>query len=239
MNVTIRPFGENAILLDWPVVIDAQVHQEILMVNEAINRSFSNKIIETVVTYHSICLYLQDNIDVMQTITAVNTFIKKQNHLQTKATKRVVTIPVCYDTEFALDITTVAAKNKLSIEEVIQLHTTPLYPVYFLGFLSGFPYFGGLDDKLHTPRLHTPRLHITAGSVGIGGSQTGIYPSNSPGGWNIIGKTPLKLFDVMASPPNLLNAGELVKFESISLAQFQKIEKDINAGTFQLKTNVL
>jgi len=239
VNVTIRPFGENAILLDWPAVIEAQMHKEILSVNETISKTFSGKLIETVVTYHSICLYLQDDIVVKETIEEINAFIKTENHMQTKVSKRVVTIPVCYAAEFALDIALVAEKHKLSIDEVVALHSAPLYPVYFLGFLPGFPYLGGLHEKLHTPRLSSPRYQIPSGSVGIGGNQTGIYPSDSPGGWNIIGKTPLQLFDVMDSLPNLLNAGDFVKFECISLAQYHSLEQAINAGLFQIKTDVL
>ena len=109
--------------------------------------------------------------------------------------KQTVKIPVCYDKEFALDIDRVSKYTKLSTDEIIHLHTKGKYLVYFLGFSPGFPYIGGMDLKLETPRLNSPRIEVMQGSVAIGGKQTGIYPITSPGGWNIIGRTPLILFD--------------------------------------------
>jgi len=135
---------------------------------------------------------------------------------------KVVEIPVIYGGEFGPDLETVAKHNKLSIAEVVRLHSQPLYPVYFIGFLPGFPYLGGLDPAIACPRLDTPRPAIPAGSVGIAGNQTGIYPSESPGGWRIIGRTPLKLFDWCRQPPALLAPGDQVRFIPISAEEFER-----------------
>jgi len=135
----------------------------------------------------------------------------------------VVTIPVCYDPELAPDLIAVADHPKMSPEEVVRLHSSASYLVYFLGFSPGFAYLGGLPEALHTPRLATPRIAVAPGSVGIAGSQTGIYPIASPGGWRLIGRTPLRMFDPEATPPTRLQPGDCVKFSSIDRATFEKI----------------
>jgi KipI family sensor histidine kinase inhibitor len=136
----------------------------------------------------------------------------------------VVVIPVCYDSEFGLDLADVAQHAGLSLEEVIRLHTSPTYLVYFLGFTPGFAYLGGLPEPLHTPRLATPRISVAAGSVGIAGSQTGIYPVDSPGGWRLIGRTPLRMFDPGATTPTRLQPGDRMCFAAINRETFETLQ---------------
>jgi len=124
----------------------------------------------------------------------------------------IVAIPVCYGGQFGPDLVDVAAHTGLSPEEVITLHSEPLYLVYMIGFTLGFPYLGGMNPRIATPRLATPRTVVPAGSVGIAGNQTGVYPSASPGGWRLIGRTPLALADRSADPPCLLRAGNRIRF---------------------------
>jgi len=133
---------------------------------------------------------------------------------------RIVEIPICYDAEFALDLDRVAERTKLSAGEVIDLHSKAEYRVACIGFVPGFPFLTGLASKLATPRRDTPRKEIPSGSVGIGGAQTGIYPLRSPGGWNLIGRTPFKLFDPTKNPPSLLQAGDRVRFRAITREEF-------------------
>jgi inhibitor of KinA len=133
----------------------------------------------------------------------------------------VVEIPVCYDTEFALDLEDVARRAGVQWKEVVDLHCRVEYRVHCIGFTPGFPFLGGLSRKLATPRRDVPRKEIPAGSVAIGGAQTGIYPIKSPGGWNVIGRTPLPLFDPKKDPPSLLRAGDRVRFRSITREQFE------------------
>lgn len=125
---------------------------------------------------------------------------------------RLIEIPVDYGGDLGLDLKVIAKAKGMSMSEFARLHAEPIYDVYFIGFQPGFAYLGGLNELLHTPRLSTPRLKIPAGSVGIGGAQTGIYPYQSPGGWNIIGNTKVKLFDVNSENPSLLKAGDRLKF---------------------------
>jgi inhibitor of KinA len=129
-------------------------------------------------------------------------------------------IPVCYDREFALDMDDVARVAGLAEAEVIQRHSNAAYRVNCVGFIAGFPFMSGLPSELATPRRAAPRKEVPAGSVAIGGTQTGIYPRNSPGGWNVIGRTPLRLFDVQRDPPTILQAGDRVRFRRISRKEY-------------------
>jgi KipI family sensor histidine kinase inhibitor len=131
-------------------------------------------------------------------------------------------IPVCYGEKFGPDLEQVAALHALDTEEVIRLHCSPLYRVYMIGFTPGFAYLGGLDERLHTPRKKEPRKRVPAGSIGIADRQTGIYPIESPGGWQLIGRTHLKLFDPERETPFFLEAGDLVRFRPIGGEEFEK-----------------
>lgn len=137
---------------------------------------------------------------------------------------RVVEIPVCYGGEMGPDLEEVGRHHGLAAEEVVRIHAGGDYRVYMLGFAPGFAYLGGLDERIVTPRRPTPRTRVPAGSVGIGGRQTGVYPLPSPGGWHLIGRTPLRLFSTDAEPPALLHAGDRVRFRAIPPEQFLALE---------------
>ncbi len=137
--------------------------------------------------------------------------------------REIVTTGVCYDPEFAFDIERVAERAQISASEVVDLHSGSEYRVACIGFVPGFPFLAGLPKQLATPRRDTPRKEIPAGSVGIGGAQTGIYPLRSPGGWNLIGRTPLKLFDPTKDPPTLLCPGDRMRFRAITREQFDSL----------------
>jgi inhibitor of KinA len=140
-------------------------------------------------------------------------------------TPRLLKIPVCYDPSLGPDIEAMAVQKGLSVDLIIELHTQQLYTVYMLGFLPGFPYMGKVDERLATPRLKKPRLKVPAGSVGIAGSQTGIYSLTSPGGWNIIGQTPVRMFNPDKESPCFCSPGDQVQFVPVSLKEFHKMIK--------------
>jgi inhibitor of KinA len=142
---------------------------------------------------------------------------------RTARSSRMIEVPVCYDSEFAPDLDRVAEHAKISPIEVVDLHSTGEYRAACIGFVPGFPFLGGLARKLATPRRDVPRKEIPPGSVGIGGAQTGVYPLRSPGGWNLIGRTPLKLFDPTKDPPALLRAGDRVRFRKITREEFEAL----------------
>jgi inhibitor of KinA len=137
---------------------------------------------------------------------------------------RLIEIPVCYDAEFGFDLDRVAEHTKLSARDVVDLHSTAEYRVACIGFVPGFTFLAGLPKNLATPRRDVPRKEIPPGSVGIGGAQTGIYPLLSPGGWNLIGRTPLKLFDPLKNPPTLLHPGDRVRFRAIARKEFESLK---------------
>jgi inhibitor of KinA len=137
----------------------------------------------------------------------------------------VIEIPVCYDPEFGLDLDHVAQHARMSAREVVDLHSDAGYRVSYVGFVPGFPFLSGLPKTLATPRRPTPRKEIPPGSVAIGGAQTGIYPMRSPGGWNVIGRTPLRLFDPQNDPPALLRIGDRVRFHSIGREEFESLKR--------------
>jgi inhibitor of KinA len=133
---------------------------------------------------------------------------------------RTVEIPICYGGEYGPDLDVVARQHDLTSDDVVRLHSGATYRVYMLGFAPGFAYLGGLPESIATPRRGEPRTAVPAGTVGIGGSQTGIYPLTSPGGWQLIGRTPLRLFDAKREPPTLLAVGDLVSFRAIEQSEF-------------------
>jgi inhibitor of KinA len=137
---------------------------------------------------------------------------------------RAIEVPICCDTEFALDLEQVARHAKLSSAEVVDLYCAGIYCVGCIGFTPGFPYLLGLPGKLATPRRASPRKEVPAGSVAIGGEQTGIYSLRSPGGWNVIGRTPLQLFDPQNNPPALLNVGDRISFRALMRDEFEALK---------------
>jgi KipI family sensor histidine kinase inhibitor len=148
-------------------------------------------------------------------------------------------VPVCYDRTFGIDLHEIAQKKNLTVEEIITLHTAPTYQVFSIGFLPGFLYLGGLDARLHTDRKSTPRMNVKKGAVGIGGMQTGIYPKSSPGGWQILGNSPLTFFDVSKENPCFAKAGDFIKFVSITLKEYHQISEAISQGKYTLKSTAV
>jgi KipI family sensor histidine kinase inhibitor len=153
----------------------------------------------------------------------------------TASSAMVYVVPVYYGDDYGPDLENVMKVNGLTQADVIDIHTSADYRIYMLGFTPGFPYLGGMDERIATPRLKQPRTKISAGSVGIAGSQTGIYPIDSPGGWQIIGRTPLKLFDMNSASPFLLEAGNYIRFKAVDLKTYESIEKAVADNTYKVE----
>lgn len=228
----IFPLGDSAISIDFGNYINEAINTEVIARFTQFQQHPFPGIIEWVPAYSSLTVYY-DLAIAAKNIPAGHTvfeWIKKkletqllQPVQQNEKAERIVKVPVCYEEEYALDIQHVSQTKKITIAEIIQLHTSQNYKVYMLGFLPGFAYLGELDDRIAMPRKHQP-ANITAGSVGIAGKQTGIYPLASPGGWQIIGTTPLKLFDPGNEDPTLFRAGDTVQFYSINQNDFYEIQ---------------
>jgi inhibitor of KinA len=227
----IFPLGDSALTIDFGNRIDEAVNKEVIARFNQLQQLPLPGMIEAVPAYSSLTIHY-DVLAVKKKMTEGQTVYEwmkekveerlQQPGLQNEAIERLIKIPVCYEDEFALDIHYLAATKNITVDEVIQLHTSKSYKVYMLGFLPGFSYMGEVDEKIAMPRKPQPE-NIVAGSVGIAGKQTGIYPLASPGGWQIIGRTPLKLFDVTREEPTLLRAGDMVEFYSITKNEFERI----------------
>ena len=234
---TFGQFGEHGVLISWPSKIDPWINEEVLKMDAMVASTFSEEIVETVPAYHSLAVYLKTAVNVSEFISK----LQERSSTSVKivlGTTQIVTIPVCYDIEFASDIKEVASIHDITVDEVIKMHTEPFYKVYFLGFLPGFPYLGGLNKKLSTPRKKTVRKFVEKGSVAIGGNQTGIYTIDSPGGWNIIGRSPLLFFSTSIGANSLLSPGDFVKFRRVSLEEFNDIQREIESGNYKVQKEV-
>jgi inhibitor of KinA len=225
----IFPLGNTAIIVDYGNLIDDSINKEVIARFRQLKADPIPGMIEVVPAYSSLAIYydLQMLFKKKPESLTVYDWVKGQIELKLKEevnaekdTGRIIRIPVCYENEFAPDLVTLAAAKKLSLEEVISIHCSKKYKIYMLGFIPGFAYMGEVDERIVMPRKQQPQM-VTAGSVGIAGKQTGIYPLASPGGWQIIGTTPLKMFDPEKDDPTVLHSGDLVEFYSISSDEFK------------------
>jgi len=228
-------YSEKSILVEWPTRIDEDILTDITNYKAQIKKKVSQKIEEIISGYNSLLILYKKQINDFETkvrmLQEMNQNCNEVNTLQNKFWE----IPVCYSPNLAPDLEHFAKEKSLSIKEIIQLHTNAEYKVFFIGFLPGFLYLGGLHAKLEHPRKHTPSLQVKKGAVAIGGSQTGIYPSDSPGGWYIIGSCPIPMFDVSQEPPSCFAIGDKISFISISEEEYRRLKKKSGASSYQLK----
>lgn len=230
-NPSYKAFGAQAILIEWPAIISDEILADILIFKQKIEKYFKGYS-DLISAYNSLTIMLQKPIINFDKQVDLLKNIYKKPMLIANQEQYIWHIPVCYDTEFGLDLEFYLKAKKLSIDKLIKLHTAVLYTVHFLGFLPGFPYLGGLPEALHLPRKLNPTLNVPKGSVGIGGRQTGVYTMESPGGWHILGKTPVPFFDVNLKEPCFLKAGDKIKFFEISKEEFFKISKEVLNQTY-------
>lgn len=227
--------GERSILIEFEPAIHENLLEKLLGLKKIIQNEPLKGKVELINTYSSLLVNYSDDIeDIYGEVLMLKDLITEAN-IHNKIKKNLYHIPVCYDDEFGLDINFLSIEKDLSKTEIIELHSTPIYTVYFIGFLPGFLYLGGLDERLHCSRKNQPRLMVEKGAVGIGEKQTGVYPKNSPGGWQIIGNSPVPLFDKNSIPPCEISAGDKVKFYSIDLAEHRQILEQVQNGTFSFK----
>lgn len=228
--------GDSALIIELGNEISPIINYNLKKITDYLDSLNHKGIKDLLPTYRSIIVYYDPFIisfEELKEIVEKNCQINNSDVIKIK--KEIVEIPVLYGGEYGPDIENIAAHNNLTIDEVISIHTSKEYLVYMLGFTPGFPYLGGMDKKIATPRLKTPRTKIPGGSVGIAGEQTGVYPIESPGGWQLLGRTPLKLFDQENEKPFLLKAGEYIKFVSISEKEYNNILEQVKNKTYVAK----
>lgn len=229
---TITVAGDSALNLEFAKTISAETSTKIHMAAENLAADPIDGVTELVPAFCSLMVYYNPLIISFDTLSA-KLYGKLRDIEEINLNiRKIIPIPVCYGGDFGPDLKTVAAHAKLTEDEVIAIHTGHDYLIDMLGFLPGFAYLGGLDKRLHTPRLSVPRTCIEPGSVGIGGAQTGIYPLASPGGWQIIGRTPIRPYDPHREQPILYAAGEYLRFVPITPDEYTAIETQLAAGTY-------
>jgi inhibitor of KinA len=217
-EVTIRPASDRSLLISFGSEISIEAHHRVRLLTQSLQGL--RGILNLHPAYASVLIDFDPR---LRTHDEVESFVLERLESSAHAAPapaRTVEIPVCYGGEFGPDLPDVASHTGFAPERVVELHAAADYLVYFVGFSTCFPYLGGLPPELATPRLRAPRKHVPVGSVAIGGGQAGIYPLASPGGWRLIGRTPLRLFDPEGSPPPLLRMGDRVRFVPIPEAGF-------------------
>jgi inhibitor of KinA len=228
----IYPCGDHAVTIELGDSINAETHQKITALFQHLSREKITGIRDIIPAYHTLTV-VYDLALFKKEDVAITLYETMCMHLEkafvtvaiTATAGRQIQIPVCYDVSLGPDLASLAEIHGVTEEEVVRLHTGKTYRVYMIGFLPGFAYMGTVDEKINTPRRPQPRVSVPAGSVGIAGEQTGIYPFDSPGGWQLIGQTPLTMFDVTNPQPCYLQPGDEVQFYAITLAEFEKMKK--------------
>lgn len=239
--MTIEPLGDSAAVVTLGDKIDAATLQRVRSLAAALELTKSPAIVDIVPAYTTVTVVYEiaptgvpvepPYHRICRTIEACSASVEHSwpdvlrenlDHSLADGKTQLIEIPVCYGGLYGPDIDDVARRCGLSVREVVELHSSATYDVHAVGFAPGFPYLGGLDERLHTPRKNSPRLSVPEGSVGIGGAQTGVYPLSTPGGWQLIGRTPQRLFDLNRNPAAMLRVGDRVKFARIDEEAFAR-----------------
>ena len=218
-----RTAGDRGLLVEYGDIIDPDVNNKVRSMAIVMEQNALEGVTEVIPTYRSLLIvYDPSGTNPAELQKALKTLESRLDEIKIPPPD-TVEIPVCYGGEFGPDIEYVAESHNLTVDEVIELHCRPQYLIYMVGFTPGFPFLGGLSEKLQTPRLETPRTFVPEGSVGIANNQTGIYPVASPGGWRLLGRTPVKLFAPGRRNPFLYQAGDRIKFSPISAEEYARI----------------
>ena len=227
-----KPYGDSALLINFDQKIDPLVNAKVTSLDKAIKAARLPSIHFTIPAYCSLTIGYDKEAINYETLCLFLTNLQDQVTTNKQSGNRKLIIPVCYDAEYGLDLEALAKEKQLATEEIIAIHTHTTFQVYMLGFLPGFAYMGKLPDTLVCDRKQSPRVRIPALSVGLAGQQTGIYPQEAPGGWQIIGQTPIPIFRPLEDQPFLFQAGDQVQFKTIDKHTFLNISKDIAQEQF-------
>ena len=232
-KIRILTAGDSSILVEYGKVISPEINRKIAATVQLMKMQHIEGVVDIIPAFCSLLINYDPRVISYEEITERMQHLLKMDAKMDEGKKKVYEIPVFYGGEYGPDIANIAAHAGLTEEEVIKIHSSRDYLIYMLGFLPGFCYLGGLDERIHTPRLANPRIKISAGSVGIGGSQTGIYPLDSPGGWQLMGMTPVKTYDPDREVPILLEAGDYIRFIPIDEEEYHRINEQVERGEYQ------
>ena len=225
----IHQISETSVLIEFGNEINPETNKKIRILCEYLENNPFHGLVEYIPYFTSVSIiYDPLKINPFEKVREKLESILSSLDFSSEYEEHIVEIPVCYGNEYGPDIEYVAEVNNISVNEVIDIHSKGKYLVYMIGFAPGFPYLGGMSEKIATPRRKTPRTAVPKGSVGIAGMQTGVYPIETPGGWQIIGRTPLKLFDLNRKDSTLLKCGDIAKFYPISSHEFLRLKEKIS-----------
>lgn len=229
-DVHFRPMGDRSLLIEFEETISPAIHRKVRALSQAIEGAKIAGTREVIPAYRSMVVhYDPQETSIEDLCLRIRELESKPEELDVSRSRRVQ-IPVCYGGDLGPDLPYVARHNGLTENDVVAIHSGATYLVYMIGFLPGFPYLGGMSSKIATPRLTEPRTRTPTGSVGVAGTQTGVYPIESPGGWRIIGRTPIELFVAHEVPPARLAMGDSVEFVPISRSEFDEIRAGVERG---------
>ena len=220
-----RLSGDRSLLVEYGDGIDPAINEKVRAMTALLKNNLPDGVEAVVPAYRSLSLLYDPLATAPATLAGILHALEADPHAAEIAEAKVVSIPVCYGGEFGPDIGVVAEHTSLREDQIVAIHASADYRIYMIGFTPGFCYLGGLDHRLHTPRRKTPRTYLPAGSVGVAESQTGMYPVDSPGGWQIIGRTPLRLFAPARETPFLYEAGDRIRFAPIDEAEFRRLQE--------------
>ncbi|MBA39746.1 MAG: allophanate hydrolase [Dehalococcoidia bacterium] len=230
------PMGDSALMVVAGNSISVEVNEKVHNMISIIKEQDWPGIKEIVPTYSSFVIHFDPFIFSSDGLIACVADLWDCKEVSEETKTKTVLIPTLYGSDYGLDLESVSEFTNLSVEEVIDIHSETEYLVYALGFSPGFPYLGGLDPRIHCPRLETPRISVPKGSVAIADSQTGVYPVSSPGGWRLIGQTPVTMFDPDRSDPSIVNPGDYIRFVPISSeSEFEEIFEMSANGSYEVE----
>lgn len=232
-NIKILTAGDASLLIEFGREISPEINAKITATVQLMKEQHIEGVVDIIPAFCSLLINYDPRV---LSYDELSKRMKRLLNMEIKAgesRRRVFEIPVCYGGKYGPDLANIAEHAGLTEEEVVKIHSSRDYLIYMLGFLPGFCYLGGLDERIHTPRLANPRLKINAGSVGIGGSQTGIYPLDSPGGWQLMGMTPVKTYDPDREVPILLSAGDYIRFIPVDEEEYMRIKELVERDEYQ------
>lgn len=232
-EIKILTAGDSSLLIEFGQEISPEINRKITATVQLMKKQQIEGVVDIIPAFCSLLINYNPRVISYDELKSRMQGLVKVDAKAEQGKKRVFEIPVCYGGKYGPDLNAIAEHAGLTPEEVIEIHSSRDYLIYMLGFLPGFTYLGGLDERIHTPRLANPRVKISAGSVGIGGSQTGIYPLDSPGGWQLMGMTPVKTYDPERETPILVEAGDYIRFVPVTEEEFLRIKTLVEQGQYE------
>ena len=226
--------GESGLVVEFGNAIDPAVNTLVHSLARRVSAECGNVVEAVIPTYRSFLIFFDPLlVSRQELVEKIEKLAAAPADSTAAAAVKTILIPTLYGGEAGPDLEFVAGHNQLTPAEVVQIHSSVPYRIYMIGFTPGFPYLGGMSEKIAAPRLKTPRTKIPAGSVGIAGTQTGLYPVESPGGWQLIGRTPLQVFNPRSEQPFIYSAGDFLQFQPVTATEYELIRQDVERGVYQ------